>query len=1092
MGQQNSSLVPDGTHGESHLFLTDISLERTDVDVGDHKALLSLTQVWIFGMQDSEDGRAFPLENVSPGRWGMNAYIELPPVIHAIDFIVKADNGEDVAFLHLDVDELRSAMVNGQCGQRQKMEMFETHIELTMSWVGVEIPLEPIVDDSALRLHNHGVSLWRAFKKTGELSKITDAVLMLQQSVDVTPQDDVDLPARLSNLGGAIISLFERTGQISDIARAVSALRKAVELTPRGRTNLPSLLSNLGYTLTGLFERTGELSSINEAISVHREAVELTPHGHDAALPGRLTNFGNSLHRRFESTGEIADITEAISTHRNAVKLTPQDDADLPGALNNLGNTLASRFHRTGDIPDITEAISVQQRAVELTPPGDADLPARLSNLGGAFIGRFGRTGEVSDIAESIVALQKAIESTPMGHYRLPVLLSNLGFALTSRFEKTGSLMDVNEAILAQRKAVKLTPGNSPSLPTALNNLGYSLTCRFARTDVLSDIDEAVSVRRKSVKFTPLDHPDLPSALANLGISLALRSKRTGEASDLTEALSVQRRAVELTPEGHASLPTLLGNLGGSQYSLFLLTGDNHDLEEALRHGKDAATSTFGPPRVKLHVARFWAKTLVQHCPDSPEIVFAFDTALALLGLIAGLEQTVRGRYTHLQDNSGLALDAAAAAFTLGRADKALEWLEQGRCLVWNQLNALRTPLDSLRAHNAELAENIATTAKQLESAGSSRGQSHSQMSLSEKISLEAEARGHLELSRQWDSLLKSARDIPGFESFLKPLPCSSIMQHLPEAGPIIVINVNESRCDAIALLAGLDEPLHFPLPAFSIQKAREYRTVFDSQLRVFDLRAREVEAMSSFDSMTSARGIRSAPIGRCGDNSPLHRVLRLLWEEVVKPTLDALGFSPNVPTAPSIPGTTSEVRAILERAEKYGVRASSVEGDGLMVGECIARMHDFSSIHLACHGSQNAAEPLQSRFLFHRGSLELGAILQSDLKNADLAFLSACQTSTGQEQLPDEAVHLAAGMLAAGYCRVVGTMWSIGDKAAQQVATTFYDYLFDHQDEGSRAAFDGSSSAFALQHATQQLRLSLDDSERSLLTWIPFIHFGL
>ncbi|KAF6744193.1 CHAT domain-containing protein [Ephemerocybe angulata] len=974
--------------------------------------------------------------------------------------------------------------------------------------------------DSALRLHNHGVSLWRAFEQTGELSKITDAVLMLQQSVDVTPQDDVDLPARLSNLGGAIISLFERTGQISDIARAVSALRKAVELTPRGRTNLPSLLSNLGYTLTGLFERAGELSSINEAISVHREAVELTPHSHDAALPGRLTNFGNSLHRRFESTGEIADITEAISTHRNAVKLTPQDDADLPGALNNLGNTLASRFHRTGDIPDITEAISVQQRAVELTPPGDADLPARLSNLGGAFIGRFGRTGEVSDIAESIVALQKAIESTPMGHYRLPVLLSNLGFALTSRFEKTGSLMDVNEAILAQRKAVKLTPGNSPSLPTALNNLGYSLTCRFARTGVLSGIDEAVSVRRKSVKFTPLDHPDLPSALANLGISLALRSKRTGEASDLTEALSVQRRAVELTPEGHASLPTLLGNLGGSQYSLFLLTSDNHDLEEALRHGKDAATSTFGPPRVKLHVARFWAKTLVQHCPDSPEIVFAFDTALALLGLIAGLEQTVRGRYTHLQDNSGLALDAAAAAFTLGRADKALEWLEQGRCLVWNQLNALRTPLDSLRAHNAELAENIATTAKQLESAGSSRGQSHSQMSLSEKVSLEAEARGHLELSRQWDSLLKSARDIPGFESFLKLLPCSSIMQHLPEAGPIIVINVNESRCDAIALLAGLDEPLHFPLPAFSIQKAREYRTVFDSQLR-----------------------IRSAPIGRCGDNSPLHRVLRLLWEEVVKPTLDALGFStaprlwwcPTGPLSflplhaagvyqgsncesvfdyvvssytPSVAAITERVknqtylplpqslgphlRAILERAEKYGVRASSVEGDGLMVGECIARMHDFSSIHLACHGSQNAAEPLQSRFLFHRGSLELGAILQSDLKNADLAFLSACQTSTGQEQLPDEAVHLAAGMLAAGYCRVVGTMWSIGDKAAQQVATTFYDYLFDHQDEGSRAAFDGSSSAFALQHATQQLRLSLDDSERSLLTWIPFIHFGL
>ncbi|KAF6742668.1 CHAT domain-containing protein [Ephemerocybe angulata] len=314
-----------------------------------------------------------------------------------------------------------------------------------------------------------------------------------------------------------------------------------------------------------------------------------------------------------------------------------------------------------------------------------------------------------------------------------------------------------------------------------------------------------------------------------------------------------------------------------------------------------------------------------------------------------------------------------------------------------------------------------------------------------------------------------------------------------------------------------------------------------------------------------SVRGIRSAPKGKCGEG-PVHRVLRGLWEEVVKPILDTLGVDqasekvlprvwwcptgplsflplhaagiyqgsnresvfdyvvssytptvtaitdrvkncqsfdakasglfltsqPNAPGASPIPGTTKEVQAIFSRAKESGVRVHKLEGDAMTAGECLEHMQNFSSIHLACHASQNTAEPLQSRFLFYQDSLELRTILQSNLKNADLAFLSACQTSTGQEKLSDEAVHLAAGMLAAGYRRVVATMWSIGDKPAQEVATTFYDYLLTHQNDPSAARFDGTLSAVALHYATQQLRFSLDNSEDALLTWIPFVHFGL
>lgn len=171
-------------------------------------------------------------------------------------------------------------------------------------------------------------------------------------------------------------------------------------------------------------------------------------------------------------------------------------------------------------------------------------------------------------------------------------------------------------------------------------------------------------------------------------------------------------------------------------------------------------------------------------------------------------------------------------------------------------------------------------------------------------------------------------------------------------------------------------------------------------------------------------------------------------------------------------------------------VRVLKVDGDKLSVDECLQMMESYSSIHLACHASQHPNDPLRSRFRFHQGSLELGRITQRNLKNADCAFLSACQTSAGEETLSDEAVHLAAGMLAAGYKRVVATMWAISDRHAPGVAKEFYRYLWERR-EGSGSGFDGSRSAHALHHSIQRLRVSLDSSEGSILSWAAYVHFG-
>lgn len=116
--------------------------------------------------------------------------------------------------------------------------------------------------------------------------------------------------------------------------------------------------------------------------------------------------------------------------------------------------------------------------------------------------------------------------------------------------------------------------------------------------------------------------------------------------------------------------------------------------------------------------------------------------------------------------------------------------------------------------------------------------------------------------------------------------------------------------------------------------------------------------------------------------------------------------------------------------------------------------MEKYNWVHLACHPTQNKKDPAQSAFLLHDGNLSLANITQRSFKNKGLAFLSACQTATGDKQLPDEAVHLAAGMQMAGYPSVIGTMWSIRDEDVPEVARQVYAGLLkDGRMDASRAA---------------------------------------
>jgi hypothetical protein len=200
----------------------------------------------------------------------------------------------------------------------------------------------------------------------------------------------------------------------------------------------------------------------------------------------------------------------------------------------------------------------------------------------------------------------------------------------------------------------------------------------------------------------------------------------------------------------------------------------------------------------------------------------------------------------------------------------------------------------------------------------------------------------------------------------------------------------------------------------------------------------------------------------------------------------------PNTPRMMPIPYAAVEAEKINKLLYHQGIPSFTLTGQKGTVKGLLESMEFVPCIHLACHASQNMRNPLKSSIYLHDGQLELSEIMKKNLSQAEFAFLSACQTSKGDENLPEEVVHLAAGMLSAGYRSVVGTMWSVSDLAGPDLAEFFYERLLNDGTNKGESKIDGAKAAEALHHAIRRFREKVSDSPDSLLTWVPYIHIGI
>lgn len=117
----------------------------------------------------------------------------------------------------------------------------------------------------------------------------------------------------------------------------------------------------------------------------------------------------------------------------------------------------------------------------------------------------------------------------------------------------------------------------------------------------------------------------------------------------------------------------------------------------------------------------------------------------------------------------------------------------------------------------------------------------------------------------------------------------------------------------------------------------------------------------------------------------------------------------------------------------------------------------DYNIIHLATHAAFIPGQPMDSFIVFGDGDrASIHDIISWDLKNVDLAVLSACQTGLGDfSGNGEEILGLGYIMQEAGAQATVATLWFIDDASTQQLMNVFYQKLWE-----------GNSRAEALRQA--------------------------
>ena len=415
-----------------------------------------------------------------------------------------------------------------------------------------------------------------------------------------------------------------------------------------------------------------------------------------------------------------------------------------------------------------------------------------------------------------------------------------------------------------------------------------------------------------------------------------------------------------------------------------------------------------------------------------------------------------------------LANNAFSCAVRHGNFQMAVELLEQGRGILWNQLARFDVSIAALESRGDE---------------GCELGSRFTR--LSADLRKHAEGSGgqgtdpYWQVQEEWQSVVDKIRSLDGFSRFVLP-PRFEDLQQAAEYGPVIIVNASKYACDAVIVLCARP-PVHVPLPCSLTDVIQ-----LCSQLSELTLdpnayggnreswikqMLRDLWSSVVGPIVTVLQNDVQPPLGSriwwfptskftilpfhaAGPHRKVGKNLMDIYVSSYTPSLSALirtrdgvrfqkealdasgianviSFAAVGQAQPSASIKLSELPEVEHEVQKIhketsmppDVKFKAVTGNAATIEGAVRVFRDHRWIHLACHGAQHAEKPFESWFAMGDGKLTLMRIIQERYTNSEFAFLPACHTAVGDRSTPDKVLHLAAGMQFAGFNGVIGTL---------------------------------------------------------------------
>ncbi|CCM05138.1 uncharacterized protein FIBRA_07346 [Fibroporia radiculosa] len=923
---------------------------------------------------------------------------------------------------------------------------------------------------------------------------------------DEINRDDPQVQALCSFfLAGQILQRYNEephTMPIEHIERMVSLLQRAVDLNGDDDLFTKAMLCDgLAYATIMRIEKLENGSDIVRAISLAECAVGIKP---DHA-PYRFT-LSTALRHSYMASGTLGDADRAIAEACRAISCVDLgQSADytsvLAKGMYELARTYIQRYFTFGDISDVYSALEYHEKASSLTPPGRIYQACYVAALNTAFI--ISRKPSYSD--RSIAECEKLCVLDGPGTEQNRM---QLGYSLITRYLVDHEVDKLERAIEAFEHVLGMMPKTWPYRYRCLHDLAFSLDVRTKGRHggpTVADFDRVVSVIRECVDTVPTEMPsERAMCLKKLGEILLARVDIPNWTGDAIDAFRKAAQLQGADPRIRLASAAEWGRLSFSN-------GDEADCLQAFALTMDLIpfVAWTGRTTAQQH-SQISALNIGELGQIAAYVATSFGNHHTALEWLEQSRSVVWGQMLRLRTPKEELQDVDPVLY------KKMVTISSGLESTWAGFDQIyvddhRNVLEMDRQRQHRLAEEWDTLLEQAR----------------ELPGMESflKARSFFELASA-PSMLGGPVVVfnvheSGCDAFILQTTDDEIvtLKHVPlqftkNLGLKLQHNLRDMlKGSSIRTRTSDEEYTRGTMPDIPPDRFTRILAILWEMVVRPVISALELQPISDGNNNVLPR-IWWCPTGplsflpphaaglydtaECGRKvfeyiaSSYTHNLSILLEKREELSEDFNGMLlvsqpvPNSPREAAIPKTVIEIEAVARIARESAIhmpttRLNERDANKETVLEGMRR-HNW--VHLACHATQHPKHPTESAFSLTDGPLTLREIARRAHPRGELAFLSACHTATGDEALTEEAVHLAAGMLMAGYRSVVATMWSIRDSDAPIVAESFYGQLFG----GGKA--QRAESGLALHHATRVLRETV--SENNFLSWVPFIHVGL